>query len=814
MNTRPTLPPPRRLALTALLLGLPFLASCVAVPDLDEALASAEVAQTTKVYAIDGRLITELHAEEDRELIPLAQVPEHVRNAVLAIEDARFYSHAGVDYLAVLRALTRNASEGRVVEGGSTITQQLIKNTLIDRDRTLERKIKEAVLAFQLEQRMTKNEILQRYLNTVYFGRGAYGIQAAARTYFSKRARALTLTEGAFLAGMIRSPSTYDPAGDEKVAIARRNTVLTRMRDESMIDDHEYAQARKTGLGLKPAKDSNRYPNAYFIDYIKDLIFNNAEEFGFLGETKAERINALFKGGLRIHTSLDPALQRVAEKASKQVLPYKSDPHNAFVAIDPTTGGVVAMVGGRNFFDEKDRYAKFNLAAKGGRQPGSAFKTFTLIAALEKGIPLDRTYRGGSRITLRLPNGQIWSPGNYEGTNPGGSLTLKRATALSVNVVYAQVVLEVGPKNVVDVAKRMGITSDLDPVHAISLGSEEVTPLDLATAYATLASGGLRVEPTPITKITDAAGTVLYEPKRERKRVIAEPVAALAIEALQEVMRTGTGRGLNIGRPVAGKTGTSEAYADAWFAGFTTQMVGVTWVGFPQAQIGMTPPRTRRRVYGSSWPGEIWRAFMLAAHRGKPSEQFPEAESLLVKVRVDSSRNCLPNEFTPPYLIKVQEFLKGSEPTEVCAEPRSGDIPSTPAVVGMRSSEALEVMQKAGFDVRTAGQYCPAFTPGTACDQQPSPGEAAKVGDKATIFVSNDAAVDEVPMVLGRTVARARDKLIEAGYKVKVVTAGNTGSVAGCRQISEEGSGRVWAQNPCGGERYGKGSTVTIYVNP
>ncbi|HEX9714047.1 MAG TPA: transglycosylase domain-containing protein [Actinomycetota bacterium] len=791
--------------------------ACVTVPSLDDALAKANtIAQTTKVYAADGSLITELHAEEDREVIPLAQVPEHVRDAVLAIEDARFYQHAGVDYLAVIRALTKNAAEGRVVEGGSTITQQLVKNTLVDRDRTVERKIKEAILAYQLEERFTKDEILERYLNTVYFGRGAYGIEAAAKTFFSKPAHKLGVVEGALLAGLIRSPSAYDPSGDNAVALSRRNVVLRRMFDEGMLPETEFDKAREAALGLKPGADTQTYRFAYFIDYIKDLIFNDAEEFGFLGETRAERINAVFKGGLRIHTSLNPELQRTAEKITAQVLPFKSDPHTAFVAIDPRTGGVVTMVGGRGFFGRKDRYAKYNLAARRpGRQPGSAFKLFTLIAALERGIPLERVYRGGSRISLRLPNGTSWSPGNYEGTNPGSSLTLKRGTALSVNVVYAQVVLEVGPKKVVEVAKRMGITAPLDAVHAIALGSEEVTPLDLATGYATLAAGGIKVEPTPIFQITDSSGTVIYEPKRERKRVLAEPVAALAIEALEEVMKTGTGRNLGFGRPVAGKTGTSENYADAWFAGFTPQMAAVSWAGFPQAQVPMVPPRTRRRVYGSSWPGEMWRAFMIAAHKGVATELFPEAtDTLLVKVKVDGSRNCLPNEFTPPYLIEVQQFLRGSEPTEVCTEPTSGEIPSTPAVVGMKSSTARDIMEKAGFALNVVSQYCPAFAPGTVCDQKPQPQTAAKVGDPATIYVSNDAAISDVPMVLGRTVARARQRLIDAGFVPRVVTRANTGGIAGCRQISETTPGRVWLQSPCAGERYGRGATVTIYVNP
>jgi penicillin-binding protein 1A len=789
---------------------VPLLAGCIALPNLKDALEQAP-AQTTKVYAADGSLITELHAEENREVIPLSDVPQHVRDAVVAVEDARFYSHPGIDLQGILRALSVNAQEGRVVEGGSTITQQYIKNTVITKERTLERKVREAILAFQLEQRFTKDEILERYLNTVYFGRGAYGIEAAAKVFFGRHARNLRLHEGALLAGLIRAPGRFDP-GDVDAARDRRTYVLRRMLDERMITEEEYLRTRERPLGLRPSRDTETYPYGYFVEYVKQQIFDGAGGLDVLGASTEERVNAVFKGGLRIYTTLDPRLQRVAEANARRTLPYKSDPYTAFVGVKPETGAIASMVGGRGFF-KKDRFKKLNLAVR-RRSPGSSFKPFTLIAALERGIPLSRSYRGGSRLSLRLPNGTIWSIGNYQGMSFGSTVTLLRATALSVNVVYAQVVLEVGADAVVKVARKMGITSPLEAVPAISIGSEEVTPLEMAQAYATLANQGNRVRLTSIERITDASGRELYRYEPKPKRVLTEPVAAAATDALAEVMRTGTGRNLTFGRPAAGKTGTSENYADAWYAGFTPDYVGIAWVGFPEGQIGMVPPRTRIRVYGSSWPGQMWESWMAAAHRGLPTREFPIADDLYVSVRVDSSRDCLPNEFTPPYLIRSVQYIKGSEPTEVCTEPKSGRIPSTPDVIGDEAAVARRTLQEAGFRVETISTYCPAFKRGRVCDQEPEPGTASTVGSTARISVSGPGEVSEVPMVLGRTLERARQKLADSGYEVVVRTQANTETAAGCRDTFVTESGRVWLQSPCAGASLRRGGTVTITVNP
>ncbi|MBI4729193.1 MAG: PBP1A family penicillin-binding protein [Acidobacteria bacterium] len=831
----------------ASLAALPLLSGCASAPDLDRALASGRtLAESSILYAADGTPITTLHAEENREVIPLDQVPRRVREAVVAVEDSRFYRHAGVDVRALARALLVDASRGRVVEGGSTITQQYVKNTMVSTERSLRRKLREAALAVQLERRYSKDEILERYLNTVYFGQGAYGIQAAAATFFGHEAHRLSLPEGALLAGLIRSPARYDPLAGPVAARARRNFVLRRMREEGYLSPREEVRAARSPLGLKPRVGPRRYPAAYFVDYVQGLIQRDPR-FRALGATVSERVNSLFKGGLRIYTTLDLRLQRAAEEASRRTLPYARDPYNAFVAMDPRTGAISAMVGGRDYFSADDPYAKLNLAVKSRRQPGSSFKPFTLVAALEQGIPLERVYRGGSAIDIPLPGGETWAVRNYESMSFGSELTLREATARSVNVVYAQVVREIGAAKVVEVARRMGVTAPLSPYPSIALGAQEVSPLELATGYATLANGGYAVAPTAITRITDARGKVLWRGRVERRRTLTPAIVALADDALRDVIARGTGRRQQIGRPAAGKTGTADEYHDAWFAGFVPQMVAVSWVGFPAGQVSMVPPRTRIRVVGGSWPGSIWRDFMIAALKGVAVEPFPSAEGRITYVRVDVSRNCLPNPFTPPYLVRLQPYLAGSEPTGVCSEPASGPIASVPSVVGIAADEARAMLESLGLAVTATPRRCPAYRPGMVCDQRPDPGAESSVGDAAEIFVSDDSAPPapaatpspspsaspsaspspspsaspspsgksvEVPMALGLSDHDAVDALEKAGLEAHLVSLANEGGHRGCRDPAVEGSGAVWLQNPCPGERVPAGSVVAIYVNP
>ncbi|MGH2784540.1 MAG: PBP1A family penicillin-binding protein, partial [Actinomycetota bacterium] len=749
-------------ALAALTL---LLASCVKLPDLEETLATAKaLSETSYVLAADGRVITALHEVENREVIPIDQVPAHVQQAVIAIEDERFFDHPGVDLRAIIRALLRNTAEGRVVEGGSTITQQYIKNALIERERNVKGKLDEAALAWQLEQKYSKQEILGLYLNTVYFGQGAYGIEAAAVTFFGKHAHDLAVHEGALLAGLIKSPTRYDPYSQPEAATVRRNLVLGAMREQGYLTPDQATAFIRQKVAVKPAAGEIKYPAAYFVEYVKDLIQRDPR-FAMFGATIGERVNALFKGGLRIHTSIDLKLQKYAEDASREVLSFKKDPYNAFVAMDPRSGEIKAMVGGRDFFDQKDPYAKFNLAAQSRRQPGSSFKTFTLVGALEEGIPLEKIYRGGSVISIPMSNGQTWVVHNYDSLSFGARLSLREATTKSVNVVYAQVVQEIGAEKVVDVARRMGITSKLSPFPSIAIGAQEVSPLEMASAYSPLANGGFSSPPVAITKITDARGKVLFEWKYQKKRILEPGVVALAVDALKGVIESGTGRREALGRPAAGKTGTADEYHDAWFAGFVPQMVGVSWVGFPKAQIPMYPPYTRITVVGGSWPGQIWKLFMQKALKGLPPSDFPVSEASLVRVLIDGTRNCLPNPYTPPALIEERTFIKGTEPKKECTEPTSGIIVA-PNVIGKPKAVAIETLEKAGYIVSAAARACPSYPNGYVCDQSPEPGATGSVGAHATIYVSDDQAVATVPMVLGMTLAQAKSALQSKGFSV------------------------------------------------
>ncbi|HEV8421281.1 MAG TPA: transglycosylase domain-containing protein, partial [Actinomycetota bacterium] len=356
--------------------------------------------ENSLIFDANGHLITVLHAGENRTLIPIKDIPHITRQAVIAAEDERFYQHHGVDAKAVIRATLANAEEGRVVQGGSTITEQLVKNTIGTDERTLLRKIREAETAWALEDDYSKNEILALYLNTVYFGQGAYGIQAAAKTYFSIPAKELDLAQSALLAGLIRSPTAYDPVFHPDVAKLRRDWVLGRMRQLGMITAADYADVRTTDLELELYRDTGRYPAPYFVDYVKRWFLSN-EEFG---ATYEDRYHLMFEGGLRIYTTVDLRLQKLAEKAVHSILIYKSDPYGAMTVLDPNTGAIKAMVGGRDFFSKKDRFAQLNLATGGatGRQAGSSFKPFALVAALNRGIPPTKLYSAPGHIDIRL----------------------------------------------------------------------------------------------------------------------------------------------------------------------------------------------------------------------------------------------------------------------------------------------------------------------------------------------------------------------------------------------------------------------------
>lgn len=735
-------------ATAAVLVAFALFTSACSLPQLSDYNAR-ELAQTSFLYAADGTLITQFHAVEDRVVLTTEQLPQSLRDAAVAIEDRRFYQHHGVDPQAILRAAYVNTASGTVVEGGSTITQQLVKRIYLDDTETFRRKIDEASLAWQLEDLLSKDEILTQYLNTVYFGQGAYGAQAAAQTYFGVDAEELKLAQSAMLAGLISSPGRFDPYVRKKSAKGRRNVVLELMLRLGAITPQQFQRASAAPIRVQRGveRQEQRYPYPYFVDYFQRWFLDEPA----FGETREERARLLFGGGLRITTTLDPKLQEDAEHAVSSVLAYPGDPSAAMTVIDPVTGFVRAMVGGKDqdFWAER-RGGRVNLATGAGgtgRQTGSAFKPFALVAALERGISPETTFPAPSSIQIPLDDGKVWDVTNAEGGGYG-SMSLASATVNSVNTVYAQLIIELGPQAVVRTATRMGIRcctdvgeprKPLQPYPSAVLGANEVNTLEMSSAFGTLATGGRRVRPVPAIEVRDADGELLWRADPEPKQVISPDVATTADEILQDVVEFGTGRSASIGRPQIGKTGTASDHTNAWFVGAIPQLSAAVWVGYPQGQVSMEPPRTRITVFGGTWPAQIWRLFMVRAIRGLPVRDFPTPDVNHVSVAVDVTQRplCLPNRFTLPQDIQILDFVEGTQPTQTCETPTSLQSIALPSVIGLRQSLAQRRLERVGFyvEIHLADSTQP---PGTVISQSPAAGTSALQTSTVTLTIARD----------------------------------------------------------------------------
>ena len=829
-------------------LGL-VLAGCVSVRPL-ELVPADRVAQTSLVLDAGGRRLAALHGPEDRTAVPLGKVSHWMRVAVVDTEDARFWRHGGVDWLAVARAAARNLEHGRVVEGGSTITQQYVKNTYVTGEQTLRRKLAEAGHAWGLERRNRKQAILEAYLNTVYFGQGAYGVEAAAQTYFSTRAARLTLPQAALLAGMIRAPTAYDPFRHPRAARARRGAVLARLERQGHLSLTARRRAAAAPLGLRPgvpvtAKGEPRVPRGgshgasgatpvarpelprapWFVSWVLDQLLDPADHrFDALGTSRRARTDMVFTGGLRITTTVDLATQAAAERAVTSVAGRRGrDPYGALVAVEPGTGAVRAMVGGRDWWRDA-RFGRVNLATGdggGGRPAGSAFKTFALVAALEHGIPPEAVFQAPDHLVVGRRGAPAWRVANYEG-HGFGAATLRSATALSINTVYAGLLLRLGggdadrgARAVVEAAARMGVASRLRAVPSAVLGTGEVTPLEMASAYATLAAGGRRAVPFGVRRIAAADGRVLYQARPETDPAVRPGVAAIATDVLREVVGHGTGVRGRIRRPAAGKTGTTQDHADAWFVGFTPQLAAAVWVGYPQGQVPMVPPRTAGRVSGGTWPATIWGRFMGTALASEPIGRFPRADTSLVKLSLDVRRGCLPNRFTPAAQVASVVYLKASAPTRTCREP-DGPVPGVvPAVVGVPVGRAAGWLSAAGLSLVQRLRVDDAAIPGTVLAQSPAGGAARAAGAPVELTVAVDAAGNGgmgatlVPRVLGQPEEVARQLLDAAGLGAEVVD----GCDADPARAAAE-PGRVWRSRPAPGTQSPTTSPVRLWVNP
>jgi penicillin-binding protein 1A len=565
-------------------------------PDISE-LRPQDKGQISVVYAADGSRLGFVQSDVLRRVIPWNDIPVDMRRATVAIEDERFYKHKGVDVNAIVRAGVRNLESGETVQGGSTITQQLVRALYIrDPKRTFARKIREAKLASELEEKHSKTWILHNYLNTVPYGtvngRTAIGVEAAAVTFFDKHAKNLDLQESALLAGLTQAPSQYNPFRNSAAAVERRNEVLQKMYENGYIARTEYQDAVRQPLELKRGRRYVERREPYFFDYVQEQLI---ERYG---------VGVVRRGGLRIHTTIYPKMQDAARAAINAYYGDPNGPSSAIVSIDPANGKIRAMASSGTYQDRN-----FNIAAQGHRQPGSAFKTFVLTAAIRKGVDPDSTYYTSKPLSINDPQYGRWEVKTF-GNSYIGTVSLTRATLSSDNTVFAQLILDLGPKAVCETAKLLGITTKLDCYPAEGLGglTRGVTTLEMAGAYATLASGGVRHRPTGIQRVVFPDGKSEDLAKSEGKRVLTDGQAYEVTKVLKMNVQSGTGTAANYGCPAAGKTGTTDEAKDAWFVGYTPELSAAVWVGYPDAGIAMPGAQ------GGTYAAPVWHAFMETAH--------------------------------------------------------------------------------------------------------------------------------------------------------------------------------------------------------
>jgi penicillin-binding protein 1A len=696
---------PSRAARAGVLGAAMLLAACSLTPvDLE---AERPLALRSTMEAANGTVLARFY-KQNRVYVSIDKIPQVAIDAVIAAEDARFFEHSGFDFRAIARAALANLQSRSVVQGGSTITQQYVKNTYFrEPGRTFERKARELRLAVAVERRLSKREILERYLNTVYFGDGAFGIKVAAHIYFGHGLHSLSAADAALLAAMIRAPSLYDPRAHPQRAFQRRNYVLERMTELGTLDPHRARRASLAplGVGPRPAERATREP--HFVEAVRQELLRDPR----LGRTPDERDRLLHEGGLRVTTTLSRRLQEAAEEAVSAHLDKRGDPEAALVALRPRTGAIVAMVGGRDWSTSQVNLALGASGGGSGRQAGSSFKPIVAAAALEAGIELDALYES-TPATFTLEGGESWAVGNAEGEGYG-LMPLDEALVRSVNGVYARLGLQLGAGAVAHQAHLMGVSSELHPNPAIALGAEEVSVLDMASSYATLANNGTAITPTTI-KTVRLPGGELLEPRQEVNRDVVSPGNAyLLTQVLEEVIDRGTGTAAGIARPAAGKTGTTNDYADAWFVGYTPELVAAVWVGHPRGSVPMTSVHGIR-VSGGTFPAMIWRSFMLEALAGAPIRDFTVPEGQLVTVEVDPESGLRAAPWCPG---EPEIMLRELVPEQYCpppAEPEPGPTATeeaTPEPEGPRGRPKEDAKEGEGGDRGDESEREPRATP-------------------------------------------------------------------------------------------------------
>ena len=832
---------------TGLLIGALFLPAAMAtddvlttvraevldVPPLGEA---STPPRNSYLFAADGSQLAELSFEENREPIPLAEIPESVRLAVLATEDADFYEHEGVNHLAIVRTALNNFRAGSIQGGASTITQQYVKQTFLTPEQTLARKIQEAIYATQLEQRLTKDEILERYLNRVYFGSGVYGLGTAAERYFSMDVDELTLDRAAMLAGIIRSPERNNPIVSPENALSRRNIVLDQMASQDFITVEQAEVAKERDLNIKISEPPA--PNEpLWVDWITRLLISEDVANGLgtqrgaleaMGGTPEERRARVYQTGLRIHTTLDPELQDLAQRSLDEHLSVPDaspaqlarEPRGAIASIDPETGAIVALAQGPQpwgscvedgeWADETEagellcHKTKVNTVVPGagasGRQPGSSFKPLIVAAALEDGVPptLQMDGAGPTEIEGCLDEGKPWTVGNYAESGAGQIMDMYEAVRRSNNVYHAKLIAEIGPEKAVEMARKLGITSPhVRADCSLSLGAADLMPLEMASAYATLANRGVYCAPFPISRIEDAEGEVIWEHRPDCAQVIDTEVADRVVDIMAgPVGPGGTAPRANLGAwPTRGKTGTTDQYRDAWFVGFIRQLATATWIGYPadtrnfvdseaaaaacgdepwfeEGVSGQCPGRTKfltdvtiagqyyGRVTGGSLPATIWRAFMVVAAERFEPEAFPAPGPLPTGsvpdvTAADSISRAEQIAQEAGFRLRVEEVddwrdagtFVGQDPAAGSTHPLgssivlqvsngSGEVPTVPDVVGMTLDDAIAAMVEAGYEVAT--EEVPTEDPeavGTVLSTSPGPNATLEPGEGVVVVL-------------------------------------------------------------------------------
>ncbi len=773
-----------------------------------------DLSRTSQIYADSGELLAELHDGRNSEPIPYSAIPQVMVDAMLAAEDSEFFEHEGVDFSAIFSAAIDNILYD-TTRGGSTITQQVVKNAFVGSENTIRRKVTEAFVSAEVERRFSKERILEFYMNSVYFGGGAYGVKTAAEEFFNKDLNDIEIHEAATLAVLVRNPSLYNPRTRPEITLERRDAVIDQMVGNEWITEAEATVAKAQAIDVVDTP-LRRGQADHVVAEVKRQLLND-RQFDFLGETNEERKVAIFGcpaddvaceggGGYQIFTTIDLRLQQKANEilqtwlplpayeenlaACREIYPEETDeflatyslthscsPTGALTMVDNHTGAVKVMASGLPF-----EFSQFDLAVQGRRNPGSSFKPFALVAALEQGYTLGHSWSGASPIKIECefvcsPDGtNIWTV-----TNAGSSLgviDLEQATAASVNAVYAQVSNEVGPPAIVDVARRMGITeSSLNPVLSIVLGTSEVSTLEMANAYSNFATNGLHADDYLIARIVDADGNVVYEAQEDKVQVADPAIFSASHRALAQVpTSSGTAPRADIGRPQGGKTGTHQSYLDAWYVGYTPEYSTAVWVGYESKQVPLTNVvingQQYSRVFGGSVPAPIWAEFMSFVLDGLPQVPFPDEPANIEEYLI------------PPHTI-------------------------VPSVVGLDRSAAVARLKDAKLNPSVT--EVPSVEPaGQVVAQSRAPGASVPEGSGIGISVSNGVApTGQMPSFVGMTV----DEALEAARVFEETTGVNLSVFTDTTLTADSNLvGRVVSQTPTAGANLTGQGTVTIYI--